>query len=266
MQGTLPFMSINVLLGRVEEHCYYHDLESLLYVLIWICTTQGGPHDVTRSESDCPFDDTGIAVWCANAPELVGRAKGAMMNCHKMFKTDIIYCLHVYFEPLSPLIEKWRDILLPHDIDDFVLTALGGIIPDICKRPADREAENVFADLIKAIDCTLIELRSSDSTSPPPIEDSASDGIKDALPSSLQAADPRTFSGSTTVNDDTPSNKTDVTPVALQAAKTDHKPRTQNFGKKRSRSPSCEQIVDYVSSHSPKASKRLKCSRTGCSV
>ncbi|KAH8114673.1 hypothetical protein DFH11DRAFT_1508528, partial [Phellopilus nigrolimitatus] len=41
--GTLPFMSIDVLTGQIQEHFYYHDLESLLYVLIWVCTTQAGP-------------------------------------------------------------------------------------------------------------------------------------------------------------------------------------------------------------------------------
>ncbi|KAF8422175.1 hypothetical protein EV426DRAFT_513499, partial [Tirmania nivea] len=34
--GTYPFMAIQILLGQ-ERHRYRHDLESFLYVLLWVC-------------------------------------------------------------------------------------------------------------------------------------------------------------------------------------------------------------------------------------
>ncbi|KAH8114670.1 hypothetical protein DFH11DRAFT_178864 [Phellopilus nigrolimitatus] len=272
--GTLPFMSIDVLMGRIQEHCYYHDLESLLYVLIWICTTQGGPHDAFRTATDRVSNVAGIGIWCAIAPgpfdpsamNFICLVKSAMMECENLFEKNIISCLHVYFDPLSGLMKKWRQILFPAIPDEVLLAALGGIIPEPCKRPVDREEANVFSDLFEAIDCTLIELRSRDSTSPPPMDVCASAEIKDVLPSSLQAADQRSLLASTTVNKAPVPNKADVFPVALQATKTDHKPRTQNFDKKRPRSPSCEQILDYISSHSSISSKRLRRSSTGSSA
>ena len=44
--GTMEFMAIEVL-RRSEPHSYRHDLESFLYVLIWICViyeSTGDPH------------------------------------------------------------------------------------------------------------------------------------------------------------------------------------------------------------------------------
>jgi serine/threonine protein kinase len=38
-KGTMQFMAIEVLLGY--SHTYRHDLESFLYVLLWICARHG---------------------------------------------------------------------------------------------------------------------------------------------------------------------------------------------------------------------------------
>ncbi|KAF8806792.1 hypothetical protein BYT27DRAFT_7101319, partial [Phlegmacium glaucopus] len=45
--GTLPFIAIEILCPQVgnqtQVHAYQHDLESFLYVLIWICITYECP-------------------------------------------------------------------------------------------------------------------------------------------------------------------------------------------------------------------------------
>lgn len=38
LTGTKPFMAIDVL--RRQDHTYRHDLESVLYVLLWLCAVQ----------------------------------------------------------------------------------------------------------------------------------------------------------------------------------------------------------------------------------
>ncbi|KAH8114691.1 hypothetical protein DFH11DRAFT_180194 [Phellopilus nigrolimitatus] len=262
--GTLPFMSIDMLTGRIQEYCYYHDLESLLYVLIWVCTTQAGPHDAPRAATDCTFKETGIAIWCAMAPgqvdpydatamNTVGLAKSGMMKEEDHFEINIISRVHRYFEPIFQLMREWRGILYPSKLHPHVLAMLGGITPEPCRAPADREAENVFADLIKAIDSTLLGLKSNDSTPPPPVEVSAGKSFKDGIPSSLQMR--YLLRSSKVVNEGPASNKTDMSSLARQITT----PRMQSSGTKRSRSPSREWDVGYALSHnsaSPKRSRR----------
>jgi len=64
--GTLPFMAI----GRLKEkpdfpHKYFHDLESMFYVLCWICTLYDGPRFKKRqfSASTLLYVKTAVAEW-----------------------------------------------------------------------------------------------------------------------------------------------------------------------------------------------------------
>ncbi|KAH8102336.1 hypothetical protein DFH11DRAFT_1735668 [Phellopilus nigrolimitatus] len=261
--GTLPFMSIDMLMGRIEKHCYYHDLESLLYVLVWVCTTQGGPHDAPRAAADCAFNDTGIAAWCGLSPaavnpldreamKSVGQRKISMMTVENEYETEIISRVHHYFKPLFPLMREWRGILYPSKPHPHVLAMLGGIIPEPVRLPRDREAENVFADLIKAIDSTLLELKSNYSAPPPPVEVSAGKSFKDVIPPSLQTR--YLLRSSKAVNEGPAPNKTDTSPYARQAMTSG----MQSSGTKRG--PDHEEIVDNAASHSSKPSKRLRSS------
>lgn len=55
--GTFMFMAIEVLDGRTP-HTWRHDLESFLYVLIWICTTQDGQLQLSKNWSAGKAQDT----------------------------------------------------------------------------------------------------------------------------------------------------------------------------------------------------------------
>lgn len=52
LKGTPPFMAIEILLqkGRRFHHCLRHDLESLFFVIIWICSHMEGPQ-VERNDA-----------------------------------------------------------------------------------------------------------------------------------------------------------------------------------------------------------------------
>ena len=46
--GTMLFMAIEILEGTCSRHHWRHDLESFLYVLIWICVTAPPAGDKTN--------------------------------------------------------------------------------------------------------------------------------------------------------------------------------------------------------------------------
>ncbi|KAL1729885.1 hypothetical protein EV714DRAFT_212057 [Schizophyllum commune] len=63
-KGTHPFIACNVLNpDRCEARAPWHDLESFLYVLMYICTTCSGPHDTPRENFD--IDDSPMGPWLA---------------------------------------------------------------------------------------------------------------------------------------------------------------------------------------------------------
>ncbi|KAI5781965.1 hypothetical protein DFH27DRAFT_283465 [Peziza echinospora] len=97
--GTLPFMAIGVLLA--EPHAYRHDLESFLYVLLWVCCG-GAP---------------ALADWQAGAPSSIAKAKLAEMAHDALFAE-----LLAKFTPafagrgeLAGVARRWRDVLFRLD-------------------------------------------------------------------------------------------------------------------------------------------------------
>lgn len=94
--GTLPFMSIGVLSS--ENHTYRHDLESFLYVLLWVST------------------GAGIPEWTNGAMELIGDVKHSQMMRPERFET----LLGRFQEPflgegaaggLKEVARRWREVL-----------------------------------------------------------------------------------------------------------------------------------------------------------
>ncbi|KAL1688571.1 hypothetical protein GGG16DRAFT_59625 [Schizophyllum commune] len=61
-KGTHPFIACSVLNpDRAEARAPWHDLESFLYVLMYICATCSGPHDTSRDDFD--IDDSPMGPW-----------------------------------------------------------------------------------------------------------------------------------------------------------------------------------------------------------
>ena len=52
MTGTMEFMAIDVLRGA--EHTYRHDLESLFYLLLWMCARRAWERDFGCSTRNRP--------------------------------------------------------------------------------------------------------------------------------------------------------------------------------------------------------------------
>jgi hypothetical protein len=63
IQGTPPFMALEIMLKSGQSFCHnlHHDLESILYVIIWVCTHMTG---VTSEHED--LDNLYVCQWCGD--------------------------------------------------------------------------------------------------------------------------------------------------------------------------------------------------------
>jgi hypothetical protein len=83
-------------------HGSEHDLESLFYILIWICTNQAGPHGLPRM--DLQFDkDIPVLDWIVPARSYRQVAQDEVGQCafSKIFVSDILLFYHGYFEDMQ---------------------------------------------------------------------------------------------------------------------------------------------------------------------
>lgn len=100
-------------MGGSKPHAFYHDIESIFYVLTWICQTQEGPNNPPHLEKAkdmhirCWYDSIGGDVEMANM------LKEVMMEVPSSFRRKILDYLPDYFKPLAPLFRKLRRIIFP---------------------------------------------------------------------------------------------------------------------------------------------------------
>ncbi|THH03735.1 hypothetical protein EW145_g6048 [Phellinidium pouzarii] len=178
--GTLPFMALDMMVTENDNNvpqAYYHDLESVFYVLCWICTTQEGPNS-TRRSPDFNFSGSDVAKWAGygrDAPdiELIRRAKEATVHDALNFEARVLRKFAPYFKPLHSCLNLIRAVLIfsptgfrpgvDHkkiledwkDCNDgpFPLEYLANI------PPSQRDPKDVFEALNRIIDETLEELK-----------------------------------------------------------------------------------------------------------
>ena len=112
MQGTLPFIAIELLILGVR-HRVVHDLESLFYVLLFICTHLDGPRKIHNpplyggkhgSSHLSPMKD-----WISTKDI---RSLGFLKNGSMLgFEIYVLPFISPYFDPLrTHLISLWRTL------------------------------------------------------------------------------------------------------------------------------------------------------------
>ncbi|THH04002.1 hypothetical protein EW145_g5837 [Phellinidium pouzarii] len=195
--GTLPFMALQMMVSENYNnvpHAYYHDLESVLYVLCWLCTAQEGPNSTPRSR-DFRFEESEIARWAGigiDDPNLDGirRAKTTIMKDDIEFGAVILDNFAPYFQPLRECVESMRELLVfsglhkhveTHNriIEEWRRRHVGEEVPLelLIRVPLDqRIAKDVFKCLYSIIDKTLDELEEPLGISPRLIPTSSADG------------------------------------------------------------------------------------------
>ncbi|KAJ7084022.1 hypothetical protein B0H15DRAFT_932224 [Mycena belliarum] len=124
--GTLPFMAIDVLTegDQLPVHEPRHDLESFLYVLIWICVHYAGPGNVERQNFD--IYQSSLACWVTGLTySAIGDSKVATMTRPANWKSRVLANFAPYFEPLQPCVTEWKDLQIRDEMTyDAVLDVL----------------------------------------------------------------------------------------------------------------------------------------------
>ncbi len=98
--GTRPFMAVGLLEGK--PHTYRHDMEPLLYVLLW---------SVICRESDYPPTESRLRPWCAGSFDDLACRKLSDMEKHEF--TKITAEIPAGFEIVKQLAEDLRQVLFP---------------------------------------------------------------------------------------------------------------------------------------------------------
>ena len=123
-------MAFDILRSDSEiRHSPIHDVESLLYILIWISCVQGGPHRQSRKD-DFKTEKTFLHKWCPfkqvddRLLDLAADAKELMMNSENKFMQECRKTVHPYFNPLIPYFASLRALLFPAETVTINLDAL----------------------------------------------------------------------------------------------------------------------------------------------
>jgi len=94
--GTAPFMALELLLNNNVCHTWRHDLESFLYVIIWLCTKN-------------PY--TTLKDW-VKGMESIGFASIKFTHITSTyFNRFVLGGFLPRFEPLKELVSRFKDIL-----------------------------------------------------------------------------------------------------------------------------------------------------------
>ncbi|KAF7861835.1 hypothetical protein EAF04_007717 [Stromatinia cepivora] len=104
--GTRAFMAIGALRG--EQHSFIHDLESIFWVLFWICIHYDGPN---RARIVKQFDK-----WNYADMKELGTWKFGIVANEAMFMDTVTDNFTPYYKPLIPWVNKLREIVFPKNI------------------------------------------------------------------------------------------------------------------------------------------------------
>jgi Fungal protein kinase len=184
LQGTLPFVSYRILkilqknidadaTGRQQKQIIDHqpadDLESLFYVLVWICILYDGPNNSPRT--DVSFQHTPVYQW-AEQDFARGDFSMCLLSKFKLMTSHDTTALtnHItpYFKCLEPFLLEWRNkIGMAFDKDDEV--------PPM-----------QHADVLEILNKALTHIRTSNTTHTSPATIDSSDD--NAAPLDMQDA------------------------------------------------------------------------------
>ena len=156
-------MALEMLENNGCEHKYYYDLESLFYVLVWICLLQDGPRKQGHyPESDYQYEKSILEGWnggrkmsedCeGTAFQRLGKIKSATVVDHDKFTKEILNHLPDYFRPVEGLLKELRRILFKVSDGDEDPDTPDDSLPIYRRKNEDRVFERYIDALKKARD------------------------------------------------------------------------------------------------------------------
>lgn len=141
-KGTLPFMALDLLDDKQSvQHAICHDLESMWYVLVWLCHTQAGPDGEVRLFE---YEKTQIFRWNAcegknSSPIEISDGKARLLRDPKgiEFRKKVLDFFHPYFDPIKETVEELRLLLFPVAVAQIFRDALD----TMSQKPVDRKSK-----------------------------------------------------------------------------------------------------------------------------
>ncbi|KAL8673853.1 MAG: hypothetical protein Q9168_001718 [Polycauliona sp. 1 TL-2023] len=140
--GTMEFMAIQVL-QRVA-HTYRHDLESFLYVLLWMCARRAWEREFKCKPEDRPKRNI-LTKWYTGSFDDIADAKKGYMHIDDFEK--ILNEFPTAFDHVKPLCEKMRGVLFPLLKDGALFTGTPSGPP-----------EKLYDPIIEAFDIAIANM------------------------------------------------------------------------------------------------------------
>ncbi|TRM69580.1 hypothetical protein BD626DRAFT_391822 [Schizophyllum amplum] len=138
--GTLPFMSSIVLRYPRLPHVPAHDLESFVYVLMWICANYSGPSCMRRKDYD--IHRSPLGYWLAGDPKEIGHQKWLVMHrkTQAEFRAFLDEIFDPYFEDLKDCVSDLRNAVTRNESKPTHEDVLDVLEIHICAQqpPSDR--------------------------------------------------------------------------------------------------------------------------------
>ncbi len=137
-------------------HAVHHDLEALLYVMIWTCSTQSGPNNRKRQFN---YRASEIYMWNAGdgmkkSSRSIWDAKGNVMKDRSNFINLILVNIDNYFAPLKEYLLRLRDIIfgVSTEVLEDARKAIGKPVHASALVPAHKHnPQNVLADASRTL-------------------------------------------------------------------------------------------------------------------
>ncbi|KAL9028328.1 MAG: hypothetical protein Q9196_003289 [Gyalolechia fulgens] len=139
--GTMEFMAIQVL-QRVA-HTYRHDLESFLYVLLWMCARRAWEREFECKLVDRPKRNI-LTKWYTGSFDDIADAKKGYMHIDDFEK--ILNEFPTAFDHVKPLCEKIRGVLFPLLKDGALFTGTPSDPPEKLYGPIITAFEDAIED------------------------------------------------------------------------------------------------------------------------
>jgi hypothetical protein len=108
--GTKIFMSIGLLCqrdGQCRQHSFMDDLESMFWLLFWICVHYSGPDGSQVQSTD--YD------WNFISPMNLGRLKAGTIN-DQNFPSNAREEFTDFYRPLAPCVDNLRRVVFPDGV------------------------------------------------------------------------------------------------------------------------------------------------------
>ena len=138
--GTMEFMAIEVLQGI--DHTYRHDLESFLYVQIWLCARRGW--DLCENSKGRPKESV-LTKWYSGSLKDLARSK--LGDMHVDGFEDILDEFPSAFDCVKPLCRKIRGILFPLQKDGTLFKGTREDPPEKLYDSVTEAFESALADI-----------------------------------------------------------------------------------------------------------------------